>query len=84
MKQLEFDFSAVPEVVKEIKKVVNNNVPHMSYAELRECFRQEQEYSFGGRIYHICRERARKELEDIKAGRVFASKRQVKILKSYF
>jgi len=77
MKQLEFDFSA-PEVVSEIKKVVR-----MSYAEVRECFRQEQEFGFGSRIYHICREQAKKELKDIEAGRAFASPRYKKMLKSY-
>ena len=77
MKQLEFDFSA-PEVVSEIKKVVR-----MSYAEVRECFRQEQEFGFGSRIYHICREQAKQELADIQAGRAFASPRYKKMLKSY-
>ena len=77
MKQLEFDFSA-PEVVSEIKKVVR-----MSYAEVRECFRQEQEFGFGSRIYHICREQAKQELKDIEAGRAFASPRYKKMLKSY-
>ena len=78
MKQLEFDFSA-PEVVSENMKVVR-----MSYAEVRECFRQEvSEFGWGGRLYQICREQAKRELKDIEAGRAFASPRYKKMLKSY-
>lgn len=83
MKQLEFDFEALPEVVKEIKKVVSTSVPRLSMAEVRECFWQEQEFGFGSRIYHICREQAKQELKDIEAGQAFASPRYKKMLKSY-
>jgi len=81
MKQLEFDFEALPEVVREEKKVVT--VSRMSYAEARECFRAELEFGFAGPIYHICREQAKEELRDMAAGRAFASPRYKKMLKSY-
>ena len=82
MKQLEFDFEALPEVVREEKKVVGT-VSRMSYAEVRECFRTELEFGFASPIYHICREQAKKELRDMVAGRAFASPRYKKMLKSY-
>lgn len=83
MKQLELDFTAVPEVVEEIKKVVESNLPRLSIAEVRECFRAEQEFGWGSRIYQICREQAKQELRDIAAGRSFVSARYRKMLKSY-
>lgn len=82
MKQLEFDFEALPEVVKEIKKV-STSVPRLSATEVRECWQIEKEYWFGSRIYRICREQAKQELKDIEAGRAFASPRYKKMLKSY-
>ena len=57
--------------------------PMMSRAEVRECFRAEQEFGWGSRIYQICREQAKQELRDIAAGRVFVSKRYRKMLNSY-
>ena len=81
MKQLEFDFEALPEVVREEKKVVT--VSRMSYAEARECFRAELEFGFAVPIYRICREQAGQELRDMASGRVFASPRYKKMLKSY-
>ena len=57
--------------------------PMMSRAEVRECFRAEQEFGWGSRIYQICREQAKQELKDIEAGRAFASPRYKKMLKSY-
>ena len=84
MKQLEFDFEALPEVVEEIKKVVSTSIPRLSMAEVREAFRQEvSEFGWGGRLYQICREQAKQELKDIEAGRAFASPRYKKMLKSY-
>jgi len=84
MKQLEFNFEALPEVVEEIKKVVSTSVPRLSMAEVREAFRQEvSEFGWGGRLYQICREQAKQELKDIEAGRAFASPRYKKMLKSY-
>lgn len=53
-------------------------------ADMRSEFRQEvSEFGFGGRLYQICREQAKQELADIQAGRVFASPRYKKMLKSY-
>lgn len=84
MKQLEFNFEALPEVVEEIKKVVSTSIPRLSMAEVREAFRQEvSEFGWGGRLYQICREQAKQELKDIEAGRAFASPRYKKMLKSY-
>ena len=53
-------------------------------AGIRRCFEQEvRDFGRGSRIYQICREQAQQELKEIAAGRVFASKRYVKMLKSY-
>lgn len=53
-------------------------------ADMWSEFRQEvSEFGFGGRLYQICREQAKQELADIQAGRVFASPRYEKMLKSY-
>lgn len=83
MKQLEFNFEAVPEVVKEISKVVESKWPRLSIKEVRECSSIENEYFAGSRIYRICCEDAKHQLKEIEAGRAFASQRYKKMLKSY-
>jgi len=53
-------------------------------ADMRRAFKEEMsEFGWGGRLYQICREQAKQELADIQAGRVFASPRYRKMLKSY-
>lgn len=53
-------------------------------AAVRRAFEQEvREFGWGGRIYQICREQAKEELKEINSGRAFASKKYVKMLKSY-
>lgn len=53
-------------------------------AAVRKAFEQEvREFGFGGRLYQICREKAKQELADIQSGLVFASPRYKKMLKSY-
>ena len=59
-------------------------VPAKISADMRKVFKEEMsEFGWGGRLYQICREQAKQELEDIQAGRAFASPRYKKILKSY-
>ena len=64
MKQLEFDFEALPEVVKEEEKVVT--VSRMSYEEVRECWRMEQDYCKGGRAYWLDEQLVREEQAEAK------------------
>ena len=53
-------------------------------AAVRRAFEQEvREFGWGGRIYQICREQAKEELKEINSGLAFASKKYVKMLKSY-
>lgn len=85
IKQLDlFAAFAAAEVQPVIAPVASPvKAPAKISAAMRECFRQEQEFGFGSRIYHICREQAKQELKDIEAGRAFASPRYKKMLKSY-
>lgn len=70
-----------PVISKPVKEEVKRSVIP---AEVRECFRQEvSEFGWGSRIYQICREQAKQELQEIEAGRAFASPRYKKMLKSY-
>jgi len=86
MKQLEFNFEALPEVVEEIKKVVSTSVPRLSMAEVRECWQVEQMYNTGGRIDMEVRamlaecERERKQERELDA---LLSSRYSKIYKRY-
>lgn len=83
MKQLDLFEALFAEPKQEVIEKVSSVIPFLSPSEVRECFRQEQAFGFGGRLYHQARELAKQELKEIAAGRSFASKRYVKILKSY-
>jgi len=56
MKQLEFNFEALPEVVKESKIIRENR---LSYAEVRECWEKEKDYCQGGRGYWLAEQMLR-------------------------
>ena len=67
----------------EVKKEPGR-VPAKISADMRKAFKEEMsEFGWGGRLYQICREQAKQDLEDIQAGRAFASPRYKKMLKSY-
>ena len=82
MKQLEFDFTAVPEVVQEVKKVVESKLPRLSWAEVKECWRAESDYSEGGRGYWLDKQLLEWEKKEVAAGRAFVSKKYRKIILS--
>ena len=68
----------------EAEKKAPARVPVKISADMRKAFKEEMsEFGWGGRLYQICREQAKQELEDIQAGRAFASPRYKKMLKSY-
>lgn len=68
----------------EAEKKAPARVPAKISADMRKAFKEEMsEFGWGGRLYQICREQAKQELEDIQAGRAFASPRYKKMLKSY-
>lgn len=84
MKQLDLFEALFAEPKQEVvEKVSSYVIPRLSWKEVRECWAAEQAFGFGGHLYHQARELAKQELKEIEAGRVFASKRYVKMLKSY-
>lgn len=83
MKQLDLLEALFAEPKQEVVEKVSSVIPFLSPAEVRECFREEQAFGFGGRLYRQARELAKQELKEIEAGRVFVSKRYLKMLRSY-
>ena len=70
--------------VQPVPMPAASKAPAKISAEMREEFLQEvSEFGWGSRIYQICREQAKQELQEIAAGRAFASPRYKKMLKSY-
>ena len=71
-------------VIKPAASKAPARVPAKISADMRKAFKEEMsEFGWGGRLYQICREQAKQDLEDIQAGRAFASPRYKKMLKSY-
>lgn len=83
MKQLDL-FAAFAAAEAAAEKPMPKRVKALSPEEVRECWRMEQEFGFGSRLYHKAREMAKVQLREIEAGRVFVSPRYKKMLKSYF
>ena len=83
MKQLDLLEALFAEPKKEVIEKVSSVIPFLSPSEVRECFRQEQAFGFGGSLYRQARELAKQELKEIEAGRSFVSARYRKMLKSY-